>query len=188
MDMNALALSAARFGLDLSLKVTFLLALALLSIYGLRRLSASARHLVAMLGLAGALALPLATAVVPSFSIPLVPSLLPAETPATPSEARTTGAAEEDSSPVESSVKAETVGLEASDAPTEALPAASPSRWTPQGAARLLVAVWIAGAALSLLRLAAGSRRVRRIADDAPPLGDTGWTDAADELVRRLGL
>ena len=120
MDMNALALSAARFGLDLSLKVTFLLSLALLSIYGLRRLSASARHLVAMLGLAGALALPLATAVVPSFSIPLVPSLLPAETPATPSEARTTGAAEEDSSPVESSVKAETVGLEASDAPTEA--------------------------------------------------------------------
>ena len=188
MDMNALALSAARFGLDLSLKVTFLLSLALLSIYGLRRLSASARHLVAMLGLAGALALPLATAVVPSFSIPLVPSLLPAETPATPSEAGTTGAAEEDSSPVESSVKAETVGLEGSDAPTEALPAASPSRWTPQGAARLLVAVWIAGAALSLLRLAAGSRRVRRIADDAPPLGDTGWTDAADELVRRLGL
>ncbi|MEO8429985.1 MAG: M56 family metallopeptidase [Acidobacteriota bacterium] len=185
MDPQTFALAAARFGLDLSLKVTFLLALVLLTLYGLRRLSASARHLVAMLGLAGALALPLATAVVPSFSIPLVPRLLPADavdaddTALPPSE-----------SAVEMPVAAEAAsGVPAAETRfKEPAPAPATPPWTPQSIARLLIAAWLAGAILSLARLAFGFRRVRRIADDGRLVGDAAWTDAADELARRLGI
>ena len=76
--MDATLLSAGRFAIDVALKVTILVSLVLLLIAGLRRLSASSRHLLAMLGLAGALALPFVGPLAPSVAVPLVPSVLPA--------------------------------------------------------------------------------------------------------------
>lgn len=75
--METTALSAIRFGLDASWKVTILLALVLALIVGLRRASAAVRHMAAALGLAGALALPVVALFVPRVSIPLLPSFLP---------------------------------------------------------------------------------------------------------------
>src|SRR5436190_12987957 len=79
--MDATLFSAARFGIDVALKVTLLVSLVLLLMAGLRRLSASSRHLLAMLGLAGALALPFVGLLAPSVAVPLVPSVLPAPAP-----------------------------------------------------------------------------------------------------------
>src|SRR3984893_7519751 len=97
------ALDAIRFGLDVTLKATILFALALLLAVAIPRLSAAPRPLLAILGLAGALALPLTAPLVPSVSVPLLPSLVAGPAEAGPGALRPAGVenrmAEESSSP-----------------------------------------------------------------------------------------
>src|SRR6476659_5012377 len=101
--MDATFFSLGRFAIDVALKVTLLVSLVLLLIAGLRRLSASSRHLLAMLGLAGALALPFVGLLAPSVAVPLVPSILPAPAPRAESVgARASGRAVEAMKPSDS--------------------------------------------------------------------------------------
>src|SRR6202171_6516383 len=190
---------AIRFGLDVTLKATILFALALLLAVAIPRLSAAARHLLAILGLAGALALPLTTPLVPSVSVPLLPSLVAVSAEAGPEALRSAGAenrmAEESSSPA---------ARRAADAP-EVPPAAgrispcatlsspravaSPRRGSgPAAWAPWALLLWAVGAAFSLARLAVGSLRVRALGRDAVPLAGRDWSFAAADLSGRLGL
>ena len=68
---------AIRFALDIALKATVLLLLTGVVLAALRRASASARQLVATLGLAGTLLLPAVTLVAPRWEIPLLPNPVP---------------------------------------------------------------------------------------------------------------
>ena len=73
--MEHTIVSAIRFALDIGLKATVLLALALALLAALRRYSAAGRHMLAMLALAGALALPLIAlwSPAPHVSVPVFP-------------------------------------------------------------------------------------------------------------------
>ncbi|MFN2635329.1 MAG: M56 family metallopeptidase [Thermoanaerobaculia bacterium] len=194
------ALSALRFGLDASLKATILLALVLLLAAAWRPLSAATRHLIAVLGLAGVLALPLAAPFVPSMSVPLVPSLLPAavtDVSAAPDVASTgtssAGGFEKSGIEMRASDQEDvmTVSAESSSNPAPAaadaqtLPrsTANPGLWAPW-----ILLIWGAGAAFSLTRLALGWMRIRAISRAASPMADTAWTDAARALSLRLSL
>src|SRR5687768_2128608 len=76
--MDDVVVSAVRFALDIAFKATVLLALTALTVSALSRRSAAVRQLVATLGLAGAMLLPVASLVAPQWEIPLVPSPVPA--------------------------------------------------------------------------------------------------------------
>ncbi|MDQ6892957.1 MAG: tetratricopeptide repeat protein [Acidobacteriota bacterium] len=199
MDTNLF--SAAKFGVDVVLKVTLLVSLVLLLIGGLRRLSASSRHLLAMLGLAGALALPFVGLIAPSVAIPLVPSLLPArpaETVALPSlepepvskaslEARE-GNAPSDGLEVTASEELRPAHATVSSAPPPAPRSSFLSRLAPSTIVKIALLAWALGAGISLTRLAAGWRRLRLIAQRAETVSDPDWTSTARDLARRLGI
>lgn len=158
--METAALTAIRFGLDVTVKTTLLLALALCLVAALSRASSALRHLAAMLGLAGALALPVASVVAPRIQVPMVASLLPA----VPSAASLAPAV----CAIESKARAG---------------AAAAPVWP-----SWVLAIWAAGALLALLRLFTASLRIRAIARDSEPLSDPEWLEEAADVARRLSL
>ena len=193
------ALDAIRFGLDATLKATILFALALLLAAGIPRLSAAARHLFAMLGLAGALALPLTAPLVPSVSVPLLPSLVAVPAEVGPDVLSRTGVenrlAEESSPPAAgraadaTEVPPAVSAMSPSASPSSRRVAAAPRRGSgPAAWAPWALLLWAAGAVFSLARLAVGSLRVRAIVRGAAPLADRDWSSASADLSRRLGL
>ncbi|TMA27386.1 MAG: hypothetical protein E6J78_10305 [Deltaproteobacteria bacterium] len=152
--------------LSLGARVTLLLALTGLALFALRRATASTRHLVAVAGLAGALALPLMSGALPGLQLPVLPAK-------------------------HLSMKAELASPQAAPlpAPPPAFAALEPlarphfferARRTLQ----LAVVAWAAGAwalmaALLTLRLGAGMLRFSRIAQAAAP-----DTEAMAEVAR----
>ena len=214
--MDATLFSAGRFAIDVALKVTLLVSLVLLLIGGLRRLSASSRHLLAMLGLAGALALPFVGFLAPSVAVPLVPSILPAPAPG-PAEliaARAPGkavhamrsepAAEKDDTGVTpATLQTSDPDEETADATVSArapmavssssgLSSSGPgSRISTAAAVRIALLLWALGAAISLTRLVVGWRRLRGVARRAERIADPEWKEwntTARDLARRLGV
>jgi beta-lactamase regulating signal transducer with metallopeptidase domain len=207
--METLVLTAIRFGLDVTLKATLLLALVLCLVAAIRRASAALRHLAAMLGLAGALALPVLTLFAPHISVPLVPSLLPpasslaAPAPlvratekavprAIPASKRTDESwlfALAGTATAASKVRAfhpETaVGVSclASDATGHAASISAPPAWAPWA-----LAIWAAGALLASIRLWFGWLRVRAIARRAEPLRHQESLETAANIARQLSL
>ena len=213
--MDATLLSAGRFAIDVALKVTLLVSVILLLMVVFRRVSASSRHLLAMLGLAGALALPFLGPLVPSVAVPLVPSVLPA--PVNRASMSSGRASSETVQAVKTSpAAAEKAGEELSsdDAPMapaslessraeappadatvsagriEALssPSAVRSPISTETWVRIALLVWGLGAAVSLTRLVVGWRRLRGVARRAEPVRDPEWNATTRELARRLGV
>ena len=198
MEMNLA--NAVRFALDITLKATVLLLVTGVVLLLLKRASASARQLVATLGLAGTLLLPAVTLVAPRWEIPLVPNPVPV--PATVSATRPTEewappadpnaafirdeklAASEPVSPPEETNEVSTAPLPA--AAPEAIPARFPiSRTTGM---LLILAGWAAGMAFSLARLALGAARVRRVCRLASPDADGEWSGLLADLSEKLGV
>jgi beta-lactamase regulating signal transducer with metallopeptidase domain len=209
--METFALAATRFGLDITLKATLLLALVLCLVAAIRRASAALRHLAAMLGLAGALALPVVTLFAPRISVPLVPSFLPPGlSEATP--APSVGATEKAvpraipasngtdepwfSAPAGTATAASNVrpfhaeiavGVPclASDATGHAAPisATRPPAWAPWA-----LAIWAAGVLLASIRLWFGWLRVRAIARRAEPIRHQESLETAANIARQLSL
>jgi beta-lactamase regulating signal transducer with metallopeptidase domain len=153
------------------LKISALMALAALAT-GLmgRRASAASRHLVWMLALAGTLALPVVSLIVPAWRIPIRATTtreaagLP--TPATPLAFTPSSTTEPASDPRQ-------------------YPAAPPLPWMD-----LLLAVYAAAAIVLLLRLASGHHKTRRLVARAADVTDPRWLSllracAADLGVRR---
>jgi beta-lactamase regulating signal transducer with metallopeptidase domain len=195
MEMNLA--NAVRFALDIALKATVLLLVTGVALAALKRASASARQLVATLGLAGTLLLPAVTLVAPRWEIPLVPNPFPSTVtvtrateewapPADPNAAFIRDeqlAASEPVSPPEETNEVSTAPLPAAP---EAIPGRSPiSRTTGM---LLILSVWVAGMAFSLARLALGAARVRRVCRLASPDADGEWSGLVADQSEKLGV
>lgn len=200
-------LVAVRFAFDLFLKATLLLALTMGALLLLRRTSAAVRQLVATLGLAGSLALPVASLFAPRWEIPLFPNPLPAPVAAAIEPVRTWKAS---ALAVRQEMSDAPVGVDrrgasgwtaeirsARDSSPAVLPeagnsfepggvepkASSPPAWWMLG----ILALWSAGTLLASTRLGLGAARVARIRRRASEV-DESWTALADELASKLGV
>src|SRR6476660_6221843 len=144
---------AIRFALDIALKATVLLLLTGVALAALRRASASARQLVATLGLAGTLLLPAVTLVAPRWEIPLLPNPVPVPSPvfatgpaekwAPPADPTAAFIRDEELAAAEPVSPAEETN-EVSTAPLPAAPAAIPARFpiSPTNGMLLILAAW----------------------------------------------
>ncbi|MEP6471447.1 MAG: M56 family metallopeptidase, partial [Acidobacteriota bacterium] len=190
---------AMRFALDIALKATVLLLLTGVALAALRRASASARQLVATLGLAGTLLLPAVTIVAPRWEIPLLPNPVPVPSPvsatvptekwAPPADPNAAFIRDEElAAPERVSRTEETTAV--STAPLPAAPDATPRPFpiSRTNGMILILAAWAAGMALSLGRLVLGADRVRRVCRLASSDDAGEWRPLVAELSQKLGI
>jgi beta-lactamase regulating signal transducer with metallopeptidase domain len=169
------------FALHLLLKATLLLALAGGAGLALRRASAASRHLVWTLAVAGLLALPLFSLLLPAWRVPLEVELVPTvESPLPLVE-------EPPAAPVSAFQAPALPAAGAEDAPP-AVSAAPGHEDAPFAWGRWLFAAWALGAALLLLRLVAGWWGVRRLAARAEPVTDAAWARLLKDLSWMLDV
>ncbi len=210
--MSPTTLELLRFGLDVTLKVTFLLLAGQLALIALRRAPASLRHAVATFALMGTLALPVLALLVPRWQFPIVPSLLPDKVETVSRAARTprwepaavsssierakiSGESERPERPLSAARPRDTDTAALSPSSPATIFSAAPARISPAAAARRRGAwmpwallIWALGAAVSLVRLISGSARVRSISRHAVTIWDLDWILAKEEICARLGI
>jgi TonB family protein len=156
---------------DSSVKVAVIVLVSLGVAVSLRRRAAAARHWVLAVGIACAIAVPGLTLVVPAWSIPTRAAA------AAPSPAR-----------LQSSVTTTMITQNVpgrSGAAGSSAAAAVPIRLTP---ARVIAAIWLAGAAITASMLLVGLVRLRVVSAAARPIESGPWRQLADELTRGFGL
>jgi beta-lactamase regulating signal transducer with metallopeptidase domain len=169
---------------DILIKVTLLLAGALLATRALARRSAAIRHHIWALAIAAALLLPAFAVVAPRWTI----AVLPATTRAVPP----TIASAEPAASVHAAVAAAPEPTNVADdiaAPIVAPPGLIPSsseRTATASPFSIATSIWIAGALLVLARVAFGTARVWWIARRARKA--PGWTTLGRELTGTIGL
>jgi beta-lactamase regulating signal transducer with metallopeptidase domain len=167
--------------LDLAWKSSLLLACGAAAALLARRASAATRHLIWSAALLGALALPVATALLPAVRV----AAFPAEVLARPAPAPAAAAAppETDSSAAEDRESAPFPAVDS----RPALPAASFAMprvdW-----GRIARLVWATVALALLMRVAAGDLQLRRIARRAQRAVDGEWTDLLERCLARAPL
>ena len=170
---------------DAFVKATVLLLLAALVTVFLRRSPASLRHLVWTLACGGVLVLPLASALLPNWSLAGwprldVPVAFDAEqiTPPAPKPGPTPAA------PVVSTVAAH----QASSVPSTTV-GEEPVRWrlTSDWTA-LVLPVWLSGVGAVLILLAVGLARIMWLDRVTRPVQDEAWLILVEELSLELGL
>jgi beta-lactamase regulating signal transducer with metallopeptidase domain len=173
---------------DAALRGSVVLLAALAATRLMRRRSAAARHLVWVVALASMLSLPLLARVLPAWRVVPIPAPLRpvagfvaapvvvtppvVASPPREGDAEGTIAAPSAAAPAATSPAART-----------ASPADAPEAFDWKSA---LMALWIAGGALLVLRLAYGIVRVWWMERRAVEITDDGWVRIADGLARRL--
>jgi beta-lactamase regulating signal transducer with metallopeptidase domain/Flp pilus assembly protein TadD len=177
---------------DALLKSTLLLSLAASALLLAKRLSAGARHLAGLLGLAGVLALPPISLALPRLEVPLVTvpaSVLEPDTPDAPALA-SPRFAQAPSLDAASGQGIAAPGAAAAEPPVRVghLGVEPSSGSEPPGRGTLLLALWAAGALTVLARFAAGTWHVSRVLARAIPVRDPGWLAAAEELRIAHGI
>src|SRR5688572_23068743 len=205
--MEDVVVSAVRFALDIAFKATVLLALTALTVSALSRRSAAVRQLVATLGLAGAMLLPVASLVAPQWAIPLVPSPVPAaaelSVAAAPTEASVPWEEEEvlsratvEAPPARNErSRASDEAEVAEEAPAAAAPVVSDtavpgsdSPLTPVAWMTGILLLWSVGTVFALARLVVGMARVAGIRRRASGAVDGSWSSLLSSLSEKLGL
>jgi len=168
---------------DAFVKATVLLVLAGVVTVFLRRSPASLRHLVWTLACGGVLALPLASALLPNWSVAGWPRL---DVPvAVDAEQLAPQAPEQDPKPAPPVVPT----AHATVAPTSAAVETEPVRWRPTPDWTTLVfPVWLGGALAVLILLAVGLARIMWLDRVTRPVQDEAWLILVDELSLKLGL
>lgn len=184
------------FLVDAALKGTALLLTLLALAFLFRRAPAAARHLLWSVGLGALLVLPIASqtlpwrlSVLPSRTVELVgdESMQAAPGPEI-TTAGTRGAAGEPETGAGTPLEQRVAAAPAPASPDLSFaPAGTGATWSPIPFGSVLLALWIAGAALLLLRLAVGTVAIRRIADRSSDLGPA-WRAALTRAARRLRL
>jgi len=168
---------------DAFVKATVLLVLAAVVTVFLRRSPASLRHLVWTLACGGALALPLASALLPNWRLAAWPRL---DVPvAFDVEQLAPQASEQDPKPAPPVVPT----AHATVPPTSAAGETEPVRWrlTPDWTT-LVFPVWLSGVGAVLLLLAVGMARIMWLDRVTRPVEDEAWLILVDELSLELGL
>src|SRR5687768_17548602 len=206
--MDDVVVSAVRFALDIAFKATVLLALTALTVSALSRRSAAVRQLVATLGLAGAMLLPVASLVAPQWEIPLVPSPVPAaaelSVAAAPQENSSVGWEEEEvlsrataeaprtgnerSRPSDEAGVAERAPVAAAPVVPETAVRGSDSAFTPVAWMIGILLLWSVGTVFALARLVVGMARVAGIRRRASGAVDGSWSSLLSSLSEKLGL
>jgi beta-lactamase regulating signal transducer with metallopeptidase domain len=151
-----------------TIKATVILLLAAIVSALLWRSSAAVRHLVWTVAVAGILALPLLSAVLPAWELPIPSapsSVMPAELP------------------LPSSNDLAALTETASQAPASSSAIASGPLLV-----SVAVALFLAGLVIGLLWLAAGFWGVARLGSRSKRVSDTGWLRTAHEAAEQLGL
>jgi beta-lactamase regulating signal transducer with metallopeptidase domain/Flp pilus assembly protein TadD len=171
-------------------KATLLLLATALVLRVLTRASAASRHVVALLGLAAALAVPVLGLVMPRWEIPL----LPAGLSATPVAAgRVWQRLPEKAAVPETDTLAGFAGPVGVQVPPPAVGATeSAARRVPASfgvdVARVVTTLWILGALVPLVALANGFRRAAALVRNARPAEDADLVALAKEISERLAL
>ncbi len=180
MARDALQLLAAS-----SLKAAFILALAFAAMPLLRRLSAAARHWIWFLALLGVLIMPILAAVIPSFSLPVLPAAIDGGATTNPDSGSTSRPVNLAALPAQqihapsNPSSADTTGIRQSDERTLGMFPAVNIDWS-----LALLLIWFGGA---LLIVACWSRQMMAIwqlARRGTPIADPILDDAA----RTLGI
>lgn len=155
--------------LDATVRVSLILAAALLAVTGLKRQSAPMRHWLLATAVVCAAAAPWLGMVAPAWRAPLV---------ARHSETATSA---EDAAPLKRDA------ADVSFVATSAAPDVPPARprWS---FAAILLWIWAAGAIVGLVGLAAGLARLRRITARSETVVDPLWDDVRDAIARQLRL
>lgn len=170
----------------LLVRVSVLLAVALVGARLLRRKSASLRHAIWTMAFAAILVLPALPYVLPAIEVPVPVSwrVSPQRTPpasAIDSERGTTRAGTH----VERLPAVTTAAAPADQPIHRASPA--PFRGFTLTPALMLTTAWLAGTAASIAMLVLSLVRVRALERSAADLTDAGWRTAADAIAHRVG-
>jgi HEAT repeat protein/beta-lactamase regulating signal transducer with metallopeptidase domain len=173
--------------IDAVVKASLILAVTALAAASLRRASASARHLVWMLGLVSALAVPALGIVTPKWELPLVKVT---EVPVLPGQHHT-GGMEARRSPGQSN----STHTAASVAPLpgvtpDPLPPSSPSHRTSFSLSpvNVILTIWALGAAIVLGRMLLGLLAVQWMSRRTAVVTDAPWLDEARSLAALFSL
>jgi len=163
---------------DAFVKATIVLLLAAAATVLLKRSSAALRHLVWALAFVGLLALPIASAVMPDWSLAAWPRLdVPVAFKADLGE---TARAAIPPAPTAATTTARAAPPLAADVPVR-------FRLTPDWTL-FVVPVWLGGASLVLMALVFGLARLAWLRRTSRPVRDGAWIALAAELARALGI
>ena len=174
--------------LGLAVKGSVVLAATAAIAAGLRGRSAALRHVVWLVGLGAAAALPLAEALVPPRPVPVPAAAVAGLTGVERSPSGEGGdwpPAARVAPPAAPSAVPGTVARLSESPPVRGRGDGVPTPTTPGG---WVVSVWAAGAVLVLLRLLSGVVRLARWTRRASPVTDPAWLGLARGLSGRLGL
>ena len=185
-------LGVAPGAVTLTAQVTCLLLLALALAWLGRRGSPRTLHLLWTTTFALVLALPLLGSLGPSWEVPLLPAAAgeppPAASPAfddPPIEDAGAAPSSDAAHMREALVRAAQARLDAQSDAARGASADAPPR---HASVRIAWIIWIVGCGLSLVPLAFGALRLRRLVRTARPLRDPEWVRQAEALRCRLGL
>jgi len=203
---------------DAAVKGTVVLAIAAGMSVALRRASASARHMVWLLAVVSLIGLPVLSAVLPAWQVPLVPRWTPQAPPSEPvviqapvrtvAEPVTAEPAVTVAEPAPSTPRwtvnvqlAEPAAVDRVTAPMAEPPApepvavAVPAHVQPPPVAQprpvwpvMVCWIWIAGAGLMLLRLAVGTLNIWRLSRHAREMATGPWQLHLEEICLKLGI
>ena len=174
---------------DAAAKVSLILAVAAAGAFALRRASAASRHLLWTLALCSALALPILTLVLPRWELPLVELARtdgPAVQLAEPAAVAPSGKVPRLEPPrpadtiAQSSSRADAVESSSSAATTSPLDGFT---WP-----RILLAVWLLGAAMVLARTIAGLAAVSWLSRRTQEITDAPWLPMARSIAKDMGV
>ncbi|MDP9203731.1 MAG: M56 family metallopeptidase [Gemmatimonadota bacterium] len=176
--------------IDAALKGAILVAIAAAAAYLLRNRSAASRHAAWTAAVIGHLAIPALVLLLPAWKMPVLPAAawMRAESAPTrvavnslPPDANTTVPA---GKAVNAPVPAGKSNADKATAPQPTSTAAMAQR----GFIPIIVAIWLLGALLVLLRLAFGTWRVGQLARDGARVEDGVWLSLTQRLANKLGV
>jgi beta-lactamase regulating signal transducer with metallopeptidase domain len=179
--------------LDAAIKGAMLVLVAAIAAYLLRNRSAASRHAVWTAAVVGHLAIPVLAITLPEWRLPILPAAtwmtsapaertVVSETPTASSEVLPRN----DATP--SAGRSNAANDNASLQSTVDQPSSVAGNIPSPGPLTILAAIWLAGAFLILLRLAAGTWRVGQLARDGARVEDGVWLSLTQKLANRLGV
>jgi len=169
---------------DVVLKATLLFLSAGVASFVLRRRSAALRHIVWTLALAGVLILPMLSMALPHWQVNLV-TIESASHSVSSFQLPVSSSYAADRQPPAPSLQRNRSGAQprGSDSTAPAVPLRAPISWS-----ALLLGVWMIGALLILIRLAAGVIAVQWMSRRTERVSDAPWLPHAKALAMELGI
>ncbi|MBA3404193.1 MAG: hypothetical protein H0U13_05795, partial [Gemmatimonadaceae bacterium] len=193
VDVNALPAMLV----EVALKGTMLLGMAMAAAILLRRSTATIRHMVWSMSLAGLLIVPVLALMLPGWSVPLLPASLAQPTSETQAIGRRAAVdmasrrtypdagsptAEDTRTSPGTALSSSNTGAADMNATTAPVDASTLS------VMQLLALVWLGGIAAGLVALTGGLLALRRLARRARPFEDESWATLLEDVRRGLGI